>query len=112
MRRLLLTTLALTVTLATGGALADNHGKGYGKDKRGGDRIERMREHLGLSDEQVTQMREIRANGGGREEMRAVLTDDQRAQIDAHREARRAAGAPGRHGKGEHRGGDNQSDDD
>ena len=40
-----------------------------------------MQEHLGLSDEQLQQMQEIRAQGGTREEMHAVLTEEQQAKI-------------------------------
>ena len=45
------------------------------------ERINRMREHLNLSDEQVSQIQSIKENGGGREEIAAVLTDDQRQQM-------------------------------
>jgi hypothetical protein len=45
------------------------------------ERINRMREHLNLSDEQVSQIQSIKENGGGREEIAAVLTDDQRKQM-------------------------------
>ena len=61
---------------------------------KGGDRLARMREHLQLSDDQVEQMREIRANGGSREDMHAVLTDEQLQQLEAHRQARGKRGAP------------------
>ncbi|MCX2980270.1 hypothetical protein EYC98_05230 [Halieaceae bacterium IMCC14734] len=55
---------------------------------KGGDRLARMQKHLQLTDDQVEQMREIRANGGGRDEMQAVLTEEQRQQLEAHRQAR------------------------
>ena len=47
--------------------------------------MRRMQENLGLSDEQVTQMREIRENGGGREDIRAILTDEQLATMKERR---------------------------
>ncbi len=49
-----------------------------------------MRQHLNLSDEQVSQMREIRQNGGSREEVHAVLTDEQRTQLEEHRANKKA----------------------
>ncbi len=52
-------------------------------------RMERMKQHLQLSDEQVAEMRRIREEGGGRKEMRAVLTDDQREKWDQARERHR-----------------------
>ena len=50
-----------------------------------GQRMTRMQENLGLSDEQMQQMQQIREQGGGREEMHAVLTDEQRATVEARR---------------------------
>ena len=51
----------------------------------GGDRMARMQRNLGLTDEQVKQMREIRERGGSREEMRAVLTEEQRVMMRGRR---------------------------
>ena len=77
----------------------DRQGQGEGR-QGGGDRMARMQERLGLSDDQVSQMQEIRQGGGNREDMRAVLTEDQRAQIDAHRAQREQQGGEGRaHGQ-------------
>ncbi len=45
------------------------------------ERLERMQNHLDLSDEQVLQIREIHENGGGREEIGAVLTEEQRTKM-------------------------------
>jgi molybdenum-dependent DNA-binding transcriptional regulator ModE len=45
------------------------------------ERINKMQEHLDLSDEQVSQIHAIKENGGGRKEIAAVLTDDQRQQM-------------------------------
>ena len=55
-------------------------------DGHRGKNLERMQERLGLSDAQVEEMREIRANGGSREDVRAVLTDEQRSQAQQWRE--------------------------
>ena len=48
-----------------------------------GDRARRMKTHLGLSDEQAEQMKSIREAGGSHEEVRAVLTEEQQAKLDA-----------------------------
>ena len=81
--------LTLTLALAAGSVFAgDKRGEGMHGGRHGGDpeaRMARMQERLGLSDAQVKQMREIREDGGGREEMREVLTDEQRAQIEERR---------------------------
>ncbi len=82
------------------GTRGQGGGQGMGRGPAGRDapqqRMQRMQEHLGLSDAQVEQMREIRESGGGREDMRSVLTDEQRAKIDEHR-AMRAEHGGGRH---------------
>jgi TolA-binding protein len=70
-----------------------NRGQGQ---KDGGDRIAQMQKNLHLSDEQVKQMRKIREDGGDRKQMRAVLTDEQRALM---RERRRQS--QGQKGKGD-----------
>ncbi len=49
------------------------------------ERLARLQRHLGLSDDQVSQMRDIRVTGGGREEVLEVLTDGQRSQLEEHR---------------------------
>lgn len=56
--------------------------------RNGEERLARMQEHLGLSDEQVSQIREIHANGGGREEVRGVLTGEQVEMMKEHRRSR------------------------
>ncbi len=66
--------------------------EGHPKNAQSGDRkerMQRMREHLDLSDAQVEQMRQIRESGGSREEMRAVLTEEQQAKFDAARQRHR-----------------------
>jgi hypothetical protein len=78
----LLVTLSYLSVLSVPLALADH-----------GDREQRMREHLGLSDAQVEQIRQIRAEGGGRDEISAVLTEEQRekaAQMRKHRREHRS----------------------
>ncbi len=97
MKMVLILILALAV-VSTATFAGDNEGN------RGGDRMARMQEHLGLSDEQMQQMREIRENGGGREEMRAVFTDEQRALMQERRAQMEANGGKGRGGKGHDRG--------
>ncbi len=97
MKMVLILILALAVVSATTFA-GDNEGK------RGGDRMARMQEHLDLSDDQMKQIREIRENGGSREEMRAVFTDEQRALMQERRAQMEANGGKGRGGKGQGRG--------
>ncbi len=48
-----------------------------------GGRAERMKAHLGLSDEQAAEIKSIREAGGSREEVRAVLTEEQQEKFDA-----------------------------
>ena len=102
-----------TKTLAAGGlaallacsfAVAQNNGKGPPGGPRMGDpeqRLERMREHLGLSDQQVEDIRAIQAQNidrrEKREQIRAVFTEEQRGIADQHRE-RRFERRPGRRG--------------
>lgn len=58
--------------------------------------LKRMKEHLGLSDEQVAQIKEIRQAGGSREEVRAVLTPEQQATFDEARGKHKGKGKPPR----------------
>ncbi len=97
MKMVLILILALAVVSAPTSA-GDNEGK------RGGDCMARMQEHLDLSDDQMKQIREIRENGGSREEMRAVFTDEQRALMKERRAQMEASGGKGRGGKGQGRG--------
>lgn len=55
--------------------------QGKGKEHK----LERMQQHLGLSDDQVAQIREIKANGGSREDIKAVLTEEQQQTWAQHR---------------------------
>lgn len=45
------------------------------------ERLGKMQQQLQLSDEQVAKMRQIRDEGGTTKDMRAVLTDEQRAKV-------------------------------
>lgn len=61
------------------------------KEAHGGsraDRIERMKEKLDLTDEQVEQMQKIREEGGDREDMFDVLTPEQQEKA-RHAKAKR-----------------------
>ncbi len=62
-----------------------------------GDRMAQIQKNLGLSDEQVAQIRHIRDNGGGREKILAVLSNEQRALMKKRRAERKARGRKGRH---------------
>ncbi len=109
MKKVLILILGLAVVSATFA--------GHNEGKRGGDRMARMQEHLGLSEEQVAQIREIRENGGNREEIRAVFSDEQRELLKERRAQMKARGGKGRGGKGHGRrhghppGSDQQGDD-
>jgi Spy/CpxP family protein refolding chaperone len=80
----------LALITASSLALAGGPG-GEGKGPRGKpeERLQRMQEHLGLSESQVEQIRAIHSSGGSREEKRAqmadIFTDEQRAMIEEHR---------------------------
>ena len=91
-----LISVTLGLLLATGAAWAKHPPEGeQGQGKRG-QHMERMQQHLGLSDDQVSQMKEIRANGGSREEMReemrGVLSDDQQSQMREYRKNHKGKG--------------------
>lgn len=88
--------VALALVLSSSLAMA----QGWDKSGAKGDpaqkptRAERMQNELGLTDEQVKKMREIRDGGGSRDEMQAVLTPEQRqkaAQLRKERKAERDA---------------------
>ncbi len=49
------------------------------------DRMAQMQKNLGLSDEQVAQIRQIRDNSGSKKEILAVLTDEQLALMKKRR---------------------------
>ncbi|NIP19293.1 MAG: hypothetical protein GWM87_14880 [Xanthomonadales bacterium] len=101
MKRILIVLLGLSVATASWAAEGE---KGPGKGKRGGpDRMARMQEHLGLSDEQVEQIREIRENGGTREDFEGVLTEEQRELMRERRSEMQGERRGGR-GKGKGKG--------
>lgn len=104
MKKILIFVLAvMSVT-----AYADKSVSEQGKGQRDGvDRIARMQEHLGLSNEQVEQIREIRKNGGGRDEIRAVLSDEQRVLAKEHKGNMKGKGKGKHSGKGGSRNQDN-----
>ncbi len=72
----------------------------FAQDKRGeqgnGDRMARMQKNLDLTDQQVTEIRRIRDSGGRKEEIMAVLTEEQLAIM---RERRAKMKGKGRKGK-------------
>ncbi len=90
------TIIAVLLALATvHHAMAQDEQRGNGQRGPHGnpeERLERMRDHLGLSDEQMAQMREIRESGGSRrdmrDQMREVLTDEQLDMMREHRAQR------------------------
>ncbi len=89
-----ITVLILAMAMASGATFADDE---VGK-KGEGDIMARMQKNLGLSDRQVAKMRKIRDNGGGREKILAVLTDEQLALMKERRAQMKGKGGKG--GKG------------
>ena len=75
---------ALIGVLALNAAIATAPPEGEHKQRHQTHK-ERMQEQFGITDEQFEQMHEIRRNGGTREEAAAVLSDDQRAQMQQWR---------------------------
>ncbi len=59
------------------------------------DRMERMQKNLGLSDQQVAQIRQIRDNGGSKEEILTVLSDEQRELMKKRRAEMKGKGRKG-----------------
>lgn len=111
MKKQTLLIYGLTAALVGGSSLAlagDHGGKGHSGKGHGGkghgdpeQRMQRMQDHLGLSEDQVTQIRSIRDSDLSREEKRAqvdsVFTAEQRAMIEEHRANRGERG--GKRGK-------------
>ncbi len=84
----MLKTIAIVTTaFALGASTFAIAGEGQGRPTKE-ERLNRMQQHLDLSEDQVSQIREIHRNGGGREELGAVLTESQRTQIRNHRKHR------------------------
>jgi Spy/CpxP family protein refolding chaperone len=82
--------VVLSITVASASAFAGNGGGGRGQGNRG---VTRMQQDLGLSNEQVRQIRQIRQNGGSREEAHAVMTEQQRAMANERRGQGQGRGA-------------------
>jgi len=80
--------IAVIAAALVAAPLAFAEGKGNGQqstEHRAKHRAAHMQEQFGVSDEQLAQMREIRSNGGSREDVQAVLSDDQRTQMEQWR---------------------------
>ncbi|MDH3993108.1 MAG: hypothetical protein OEV47_09350 [Gammaproteobacteria bacterium] len=77
-------TLGLLLTATT--ALAERQGGPQDGDRDG--HRARMQQELGLSEQQIQQMREIREQGGSREDMRAVMTEEQQTRAQEMRKSR------------------------
>lgn len=101
MHRLIVTLSA--ILLITMAASADARGRGgQGGKGNGGyggvDRQAQFQQELNLSDKQISQMQEIRLNGGTRDEIHSVLNDEQRAMVEERRSEMNGRG--GRGGRG------------
>ena len=89
MKKILVFIMALTMATAT--TFAEEE-----KGKQGGeDRMAQMQKNLGLTDQQVAEIRKIRDEGGSREQILAVLTDH---QIEIMKERRAKMKGKGRNG--------------
>ena len=100
MKRLVITVMILTLTAATAYAQPGPNGDRPGQ-RAGAERMGRMQEDLGLSEAQAEQIRQIRENGGSREEIHAVLTEEQRELVkDRRSQGRGQMGRGGGRGKG------------
>ena len=94
----ILPVILLVALMAT--AVEAGQGKNGQGNRGNGPRMQHMQQALNLSDEQVAQIHEIRANGGGRDDVRAVLNDEQRATMDLHRASRQGQENGARRGQG------------
>ncbi|MEP5569746.1 MAG: hypothetical protein ABJN62_18020 [Halioglobus sp.] len=83
----------------TAGVAFAGHGGQMSEEDRA-ERMAKMKAHLELSDEQVAEMKQIRADGGNREDIRAVLSDEQAEKWDEARQKHRQKGGK-KHGKGQ-----------
>jgi Spy/CpxP family protein refolding chaperone len=82
--------LALSLTVASAGVLAQSEDEPPSGNKVA--KLERMQNNLGLTDEQLDQMRDIRQEGGSREDMNAVLNPEQRAKAAKLRKTHKGKG--------------------
>ena len=73
--------LILCMTMISAVTFADDE---EGKQDSG-DRMAKMQRNLGLSDGQVAEIRRIRDSGGSKEEIMAVLTEEQLASMKERR---------------------------
>lgn len=89
--------LTLGLALGCGLALAEQGASGQAGLPGGPGGPPPWMNEVGLTDEQREEMRKIQAAGGGREEIRAVLTPEQQQKI---REMRGAHKGPGQEGPG------------
>ena len=89
--------LLLTILAAAAEAGQGKNGQG---SRGNGPRMQHMQQALNLSEAQVSQISEIRANGGSRDDVRAVLNDEQRAMMDEHRANRQGRENGARRGPG------------
>jgi Spy/CpxP family protein refolding chaperone len=71
-----------------GAVLTEQQRAKMGKHRGSDERFKQMQKHLDLSDEQVSQIRDIRSNGGSREDVANVLTEEQRNKAKEHRKQR------------------------
>ena len=95
MKKLMMICTCLASFMA-GAALA-GHGGQLSEEERA-ERMARMKAHLELSDEQVAEMKQIRADGGGRDDIRAVLSEEQAEKWDDARQRHRQKGGK-KHGE-------------
>ena len=100
MKKKLITLMAIAIT-ASPFTFAEAQSYKGGEQGDGARRAAHMQEQFGVSDDQLSQMREIREGGGSREDIRAVLTDDQRSQMQQWRQEhpRDSNGGKHRHGQ-------------
>jgi len=98
-------TFALSAA-AEGGSESSPAGRPEGRPSPE-ERLSRMQKHLDLSDDQVSQIREIHKNGGGREDVATVLNDDQLSQVRNHRKNQHRHRGRAEGGKGQQASADN-----
>lgn len=79
----------LTLVLALASAVAMSQGKG-GPHGGGKKHMVHMQQELGLTQEQIAEMKEIRERGGSKEELHAVLTEEQQVKARELRSERQA----------------------
>jgi hypothetical protein len=92
-----LVTVLLTLLLGAPLVLAEK----TRTDNRRGQHRAHTQEKFGITDQQFSKMREIRQNGGSREDAHAIRSDEQRATLRKWREENAARG-PGHGGKRTH----------